>query len=239
MFKLKRFLLLVGVILLGAFSTRAQSIGIQPQPQSVLVGKTATFSATVNGGPCRTAVYKNGSFLAWGPASTSTVTYTTPPVTLANNGTKYSFQFFGCTGGTATIRSQDALLTVTAAPTALTLKLNVSVTYNDGTPFPDGGKIAVAQTIGPANTVPTNSQSLGVFILSSGNISGNVSIDLTQPAPLEFDLQLQDSAGGVLAENKINVQPVWFQPSYTGLNISIVINKNPLSMKSFHLDFTP
>lgn len=86
----------------------------QPTAQTVTAGQTATFSATISMGPCRTEIFKNGAFLAWGPmtGSNGVVTWATPATTLADNGAKYYFQFYSC-AVPGTVNSSSAVLTVT------------------------------------------------------------------------------------------------------------------------------
>lgn len=84
------------------------SISNQPQSQSATVGNTSTFSVTVNGtAPFTYQWRKNGSNIS-GATSSS---YTTPTLTLSDNGNAYSCYVTNCSGNNNTT-SNSAILTV-------------------------------------------------------------------------------------------------------------------------------
>src|SRR5207248_2492632 len=85
----------------------ATAINTQPQPQTVCVGKTATFNVTATGtGPLSYQWRKNGVNIA-GATSSS---YTTPATTAADNGALYTVVVTGACGTPVT--SNNATLTV-------------------------------------------------------------------------------------------------------------------------------
>ncbi len=88
------------------------SITSPPSNQTAIVGNTATFSVTTTGTPPFTYQWrKNGIDI---PIATEQ-TYTTPPLTLADNGNGYSCQISNC-NGTKSAESNIALLTVSNNP---------------------------------------------------------------------------------------------------------------------------
>jgi subtilisin family serine protease len=87
----------------------APSIGTQPQSTSVVAGQTATFSVTATGtAPLSYLWRKNGT--AIGGATSSS--YTTPPVTAADNGATFSVVVTNAQGS---VPSSDATLTMLTA----------------------------------------------------------------------------------------------------------------------------
>jgi hypothetical protein len=106
---MKRNLILV-LLLLSATSLSAQTITTQPASQTVQNGQTATFTASVSGGPCRIR-WNIGSTTVW-QATASTASYTTPPTTSAMSGESLVVEFFACAGGPLSVISTRATLTV-------------------------------------------------------------------------------------------------------------------------------
>ena len=90
----------------------APTIGTQPANQSVVAGKTATFTVTASGsdggGPLTYQWQKNGTDI---PGATSS-TYTTQATAIGDSGAKYSVVVIN---GTGFVISNQATLTVTAA----------------------------------------------------------------------------------------------------------------------------
>lgn len=88
------------------------SITSNPSNQTAIVGNTATFSVSTTGTPPFTYQWrKNGIDI---PNATEQ-TYTTPPLTLADNGNGYSCQVSNC-NGTKSAESNIAILTVSINP---------------------------------------------------------------------------------------------------------------------------
>jgi hypothetical protein len=87
-------------------------ITTQPSNQGVVVGQSATFSVVASGtAPLSYQWRKNGSSIS-GATATS---YTTPSATVADNGALFSVTV---TDSVGTVTSDNATLTVTAAPVA-------------------------------------------------------------------------------------------------------------------------
>lgn len=107
----------------------APSITAQPSNQTVGTGATASFGVMTAGSGVMTFQWlKNGVAI---PSATS-AGYTTPTLTLADTGSRYSVQVSN-RGGSAT--SSEATLTVTAPPSILTQPVNKTVLYGTPTTF--------------------------------------------------------------------------------------------------------
>ena len=90
-------------------SSNAPSITQQPRNVSVTVGQTATFRVKASGTPPLSYQWrKNGADI---PGATR-ATYTTPPTTLADNGSRFSVVI---SNGAGSVTSQDARLKVKSA----------------------------------------------------------------------------------------------------------------------------
>jgi Bacterial Ig domain/Immunoglobulin domain/Immunoglobulin I-set domain len=95
----------------------APSITTQPASQSVMVGKTATFTVTASGtSPLTYQWQKNGTAVSNGTAST----YTTPVTTSADNGSTFVVVVSNSAGNAT---SSSATLTVTADTTPPTVSI--------------------------------------------------------------------------------------------------------------------
>ena len=94
----------------SAVSAAAPSIVTQPTNQTVAVGQTATFSVTAGGTTPFTYQWEKGTSPIAGATSAS---YTTAPVTTADNGSQFSVVV---TNAISSATSNAATLTVTAAP---------------------------------------------------------------------------------------------------------------------------
>lgn len=99
------------------------AITIQPQDQTVCEGATATFSVTATGGSLSFQWNKNGIAIAGATSST----YTTPPVTSADNGAIFNVVV---TNSCGSITSSDASLIVGSSFTFTTT--NLSPTTENG-----------------------------------------------------------------------------------------------------------
>ncbi len=115
----------------------------QPQSMSVVVGQTASFTAVATGTPAPTVRWYRdtasnpvGSPCAGGTGPT-TCTYTTPPVTLADNGAR--FFAIASNGAAPDATSATATLTVTAAATPPVIPANepadITVTVGQSATF--------------------------------------------------------------------------------------------------------
>src|SRR5258708_9072943 len=128
-----RKLTLAMAMLFCAMPLRAQTIAQQLVNQTAVVGQSAVFTVTVNGGPCRSVWYINGA-KSYG-AYASTISYIFPSVTLAQNGTTVKVELYGCAGGTADFFSNQVTLTVTSTPPK-TITVSFQALYDDGSLTP-------------------------------------------------------------------------------------------------------
>ena len=179
----KKCLLLVSLFfssILGAKSTVAQVAGAatittQPTNRTVTVGQTATFTAVISNGPCRSYWYINGVG-SYG-AFASTISYTIPNTTLAMNGWKVAVNLYDCgAAGTNLGNSQTAILTVnpgTAAPTITAQPVNQTVTAGQTPTF----------TVAASGTGPLSYQ----WLKNGAHIIGAASASYTTPATTATD----------------------------------------------------
>jgi hypothetical protein len=124
------------ISILGAKSTSAQVAVItqQPQNQTAVVGKTATFTITISDPTCTVMWQRNGSNIVSGA---DLVSHTTPPVALADNGAKFGVAVYNCKTA-ANAHSNTATLTVTTAavvPTITAQPANRTVTAGQTATF--------------------------------------------------------------------------------------------------------
>ena len=184
---MKNIMRLFALLLLAAVpaSLRAQSITQQPQNQSVVAGQTATFTVTVGGGPCRSAWYVNG-VLHYG-AVASSFSYSIANVTAAQNGTTVQVELYGCTGGSAKLFSNKAVLTVTPPPPPLpTITTTIAVSYTDGT-IPPAQLVISKVVVNPDGTTITTAI-LQLVPDAAGNASGSFAFDPTLWYRADFTL---------------------------------------------------
>ena len=94
----------------------APTISAPPDNQSVVAGKTATFSVQASGsGTLSYQWKKNGTDI---PTNATSSSYTTPAASIADNGAKYSVSVSNSVG---TVTSNTATLEVVAKPVAATI----------------------------------------------------------------------------------------------------------------------
>lgn len=142
-FALLFFSSILGVKSISAQDTGAPAITTQPTNQTVTVGQSATFTAVVSSGPCRSLWFINGQGY-YGPFS-STISYTITNTTLAMNGWTVAVSLYDCGSMGANLgNSQTAILTVTsgaqqqkspAAPTIATQPANQTVAVGQPATF--------------------------------------------------------------------------------------------------------
>jgi hypothetical protein len=108
---------------------RPIDIFVQPVPKTRAPGETALFIILATGSDPKTIQWlRNGTAIAGATAST----YTTPPLTAADNGALYAARVTNAAGS---VTSTAALLTVTAAPVAPSIATQPSnVTVTEGLP---------------------------------------------------------------------------------------------------------
>ena len=118
---LQRLSLALAAILCLTCSAHAQTITQQPSSQTVNVGQTAVFSVGFSGGPCRSYWYTGAIGNHYGAYSSSPISFSIPNATSAMNGTTVEVNLYGCTGGSASVTSSIAGLTVGSSQSALTV----------------------------------------------------------------------------------------------------------------------
>ena len=114
-------------------------------------------------------------------------------------------------------------------------KLGVSgaLSWNDGTPVT--GSVILLQTLSP-----TSHKTLGTFPISSiGAVNGTVTIDLSQPDPLTFQILLQAPTNTTVGSSTFQVLKAMFPVSATGINAKIVLWKETATIKTFDFGLTP
>lgn len=114
-------------------------------------------------------------------------------------------------------------------------KLGVSgtLTWDDGTPVT--GSVTLLQTLSP-----TSNRTLGTFPVSStGAVTGAITIDLTQPNPLTFQVILLGPGNVSIGSSTFQVFKAMFPATATGINAKIVLSKSTSTIKTFDLGLTP
>jgi hypothetical protein len=214
----------------------APTVTVQPQPQTVQVGQTATFTANASLGGCRTTILKNGALLKYGPVTgmDGTVSYTTPVLTLADNGEKFSFEFYGCGGSVLT---QQALLTVVPVHT-VTLAVAGNFQFDDGSPVMPNTTASVLEWEGAdASGNPIWTPIGTVTNDSVGHLAGTVTVDWSFTAGGLVGLSL--SLGSVPMPGTEWIDPRSLQHGSTGISLSLVLWKSDLTAKSGALSLIP
>jgi hypothetical protein len=191
---MKRFVSALALILFWATLVFGQSsvITTQPQNQTAVVGQTATFTITISDPTCMVMWQRNGVNIHSGVGF---VTYTTPPVKLADNGAKFGAAVYNCKRA-ANAHSNTATLTVITAA------------------------VAPAISVQPANQTRTLGQTATFLVVTTGtapmsyqwqknstNITGANSTSYTTPATIvsdngsTFDVLVSNSAGSVTSSS--------------------------------------
>jgi hypothetical protein len=113
------------------------------------------------------------------------------------------------------------------------LAVSGSLSWDDGTPVT--GSVTLLQIFGP-----TSQKTLGTFPVSSvGALSGVITIDLTQPNPLTFQILLLGSSNANIGSTTFQVIKAMFPAVATGINAKIVLRKATSTIKTFDLGLTP
>jgi len=118
---------------------------------------------------------------------------------------------------------------------AVSGKLGVSgsLSWDDGTPVT--GSVTLLQILGP-----TSQKTLGTFLVSSaGAVNGTITIDLTQPNPLTFQILLLGPSNDTIGSTTFQVIKAMFPATATGVNTKIVLWKATSTIKTFDLGLTP
>lgn len=230
---MKRILFTAVLMLLAPQSQ--VSVVQQPQAQTAQFGQTATFSAQASSGPCRTVILKNGKMLKWGPitAADGIVSYTTPALTVADNGTKYSFEFYNCPVS-GQVTTTQALLTVTQPTTsAVALKISGSALFDDGAPVMPNASATANQLQNGAMV-----QIGKVASDASGNLSGTIAV-----APQFTDANgmvcMSLTLAGIPLAGSQCVDPREFQQGSSGITIKVVVFRSTVLPKSVSVALVP
>jgi len=115
-----------------------------------------------------------------------------------------------------------------------TLNLSATLAWDDGTPV--AGSLNLSQLTGPGSQIQ-----LGTFAInSSGGASGTVSLDLTQPDPLTFQVVLIGTNNTTVgAPATFQVSRMMFPSNLTGISAKIVLSKATATIKSFNMGLVP
>ena len=192
----QKFSLALVAILSLTSSAHAQSITEQPASQTVEVGQTAVFSVGFSGGPCRSIWYTGAIGDHYGAYGSSPISFSIPNATSAMNGTTVQVNLYGCTGGSASVTSSVAGLTVAASQSALTVSTTSlpnateSVAYGQGLAAA-GGTLPYSWSIS-SGTLPT-----GLSLSSAGAISGSTTVAGAFP----FTVLVKDAAAHSASAN--------------------------------------
>jgi hypothetical protein len=163
----------------------APSITSQPASTTVTAGATASFSVTASGtAPMSYQWRKNGANIAGATASS----YTTPATTTADSGSTFSVVVSN-SAGSAT--SNNATLTVNAVPPGTTFN---EVEPNDTLAGANG--VGATYTAIQGTHTATGNSDFFALALAAGQ---KITINMTGPTGVDWDLALQNSAGTNLA----------------------------------------
>ena len=192
----------------------APSITTQPANQTVTVGQTATFAVVATGtAPLSYQWQKNGTAIS----GATSVNYTTPATTSADNGAKFAVVVSNSAGSAA---SNAATLTVNAgavAPSITTQPANQTVTVGQTATF----------TVVATGTAPLSYQ----WQKNSSAISGATSASYSTPATTssdngaQFVVVVSNVAGNVTSNAAtLNVNTTSTMPQFG--HVFIVIGEN-------------
>jgi hypothetical protein len=213
------------------WSARAQTTTQQLTNQVVQIGQTATFTATVSGGPCRSQWTVAGT--SFYGAVGSTFSYTTPAATAAMNGESVAIDIYGCSGGSSELRS-SAILTVSRT---VTLAVTGTARFDDGTTVYVGA-ITANQWNG-TGWVSAGTINSG----ANGNLAGSLTINagtgyVDANGNVTFQFGIPGIAGFTITNQALPLAE--FQQGSTGLTITwVLFKKAPLVTKSEGLALTP
>src|SRR6266403_722214 len=134
------------------------------------------------------------------------------------------------------LQTPGTLLSLSAAAStgSGTLTLSATLAWDDGTPV--AGSLNLSQLTGPGSQIQ-----LGTFAInSSGGASGTVSLDLTQPDPLTFQVVLIGTNNTTVgAPATFQVSRMMFPSNLTGISAKIVLSKATATIKSFNMGLVP
>ncbi len=168
-------------------SATAPSITTQPASQTVTAGATATFSVAASGtAPFTYQWRKNGTAISGATASS----YTTPATTTADSGSTFSVVVSNSVGSAT---SANATLTVNSVPPPTTF---TEVEPNDT--IATANAVAGTYTAIKGNHAATGNPDYFALTLAAGQ---KVTINMTGPTGVDWDLALKNSAGTTLTSS--------------------------------------
>jgi hypothetical protein len=189
---MKRFVFALALILFWTTQVFGQSSVItqQPQNQTAGVGQTARFTIAVRDPTCTVMWQRNGSNIRSG---VDLVSYTTPPVKLADNGAKFGAAVYNCKTA-ANAHSSKAALTVATIAVAPTISVQ---------PANQAGTVGQTATFSvvTSGTAPVSHQ----WQKNGANITGATSATYITPPTVASDngatfrVVARNSAGSVMS----------------------------------------
>jgi sugar lactone lactonase YvrE len=184
---------LVGTITSSAATltvqTAAPVILVQPQPQTVLAGTTATFVVTVSGSPPLSFQWlKNGVAIA-GATSAS---YVTPVTSLADSGSQFEVLISNASGS---VMSVPALLTVDSAVVAPSI-----ITQPQNTTAAVGAAATFSVTAGGTQPLSYQWQQDGTGIAGATNSSYTLSPVTAQNNQDSYTVTVSNAGGSVTSQ---------------------------------------
>jgi hypothetical protein len=187
------------------------SITAQPTNQRVSVGQTATFSVAATGtAPLSFQWQKNGGAIAGATSST----YTTPPTTTSDNGTKFSVNITNTAG---TVTSNAATLTVVAPPSITVQPANTTVAVGQTATF----SVVAAGTAPLAYQWSKNGVAISAATSSSYTTPSTTGADNAT----QFAVVVSNSAGSLTSSSAtltVNAATYLLSASPTALNFGDV-----------------
>lgn len=202
----------LALLLLFALPLSAQQITQQPLAQTVQVGQAASFTVSVSGGPCRSLWLINGAG-HYGSLASS-VTYTFPSATLAQNGTTVQVQLYGCAGGGGSLLSSKVQLGVVAvvtlqsiaiAPVAPTIAIGQSQAFTAMGSYSDTSTKDISSSVVWASNAASIASFSGnvasgvgmgsaILTATSGTITGSTVLIVQPPITVSFSALYDDNS---------------------------------------------
>ncbi len=183
----------LALLLLLASPLYGQSFTRPLTDQTVIIGTTATFTATVSNGPCR-SYWLIGGVGHYG-AVDSTFTWTFPNAQLTDSGTSVQLRVYQCLGGTIGLTSSTVHLTVNPASKPSTFSFPAQLfncTKCDGS---DDSKSNLGLFAGATISISQDGISVcGGAIDTSGHFNCTGPVDLA-PVTVNLSMSIRDPSG--------------------------------------------
>lgn len=215
---------------LSSAGPEAPTISVQPKDRTVFTGQTAKFDFGLSGKPPLTFQwFRNGVAIAGATSST----YTTEPVTAADDGAKFSVKVSNAQG---TVSSNEATLTVkpgptiTGQPTSVTVNAGASASFTvtaSGEQLqyqwlrdeqPVAGANAATYSIS-ATTAADDGAILTALVVNPGGVVASQSVTLTVLSTPAVTLQ-------PISQTVIDGEPVLLGVTATGGNLQYQWRRN-------------